>query len=200
MKIRKILSFPAVYSTFRNLAGDDAVRQSYADQFIRASVGKRVLDIGCGTGDILKFLPAVDYRGFDISADYIASAKKKFGDRGHFFCQSIEDSIDIPPSSFDIVLAHGVLHHLNDAEAIKLFSTAYSALKPGGRLVTFDGCFVEDQSFLARFLVSLDRGRFVRDQSGYEVLAKTCPFEIKVSIRHNLIRLPYTHIIMECRK
>lgn len=200
MNIKKILALPVVYSFFRKFAGNDAARQRYADQFIRAKVGMRVLDIGCGTGDILKFLPSVDYMGFDISQDYIASAKRNFGSRGQFFCEPVGTSIDVPESSFDITLAHGVLHHLDDEEATALFSIAYRSLKPGGRLVTFDGCFTEDQSFLAKFFVSRDRGQFVRNRENYLRLAKAVFSEAEVTVRHDLIRLPYTHIVMECRK
>lgn len=200
MNIKKILALPAAYSFFRKFAGNDAARQRYADKFIRAKDGMRVLDIGCGTGDILKFLPSVDYMGFDISPDYIASAKKNFGSRGQFFCEPVGSGIDVPESSFDIALAHGVLHHLDDDEAIALFSIAHRSLKPGGRLVTFDGCFTEDQSFLAKFFVSRDRGQFVRNRANYERLAKAVFSEVAITVRHDLIRLPYTHIVMECRK
>lgn len=200
MSIKHVLNLPFIYKFFRRFIGDDNIRQHYADQFICARDGMRVLDIGCGTGDILRFLPLVDYLGFDLSADDIESAKQKFGDRGRFFCSPVDESIDVLEASFDIVLAHGVLHHLNDQEALKLFAIALRALKPGGRLVTFDGCFTDDQSRLARFFVSKDRGQHIRNRCGYEDLAKSAFSSPRVTIRHDLIRLPYTHIIMECTK
>lgn len=200
MNIKRILAVPAIYRYFRNFAGNDNVRQRYSDEFIRAGVGARVLDIGCGTGDILKFLPAVDYTGFDISPDYIESAKRKFGDRGRFFCEPVGSSVNVPESSFDVVLAHGVLHHLDDDEVMSLFSIAHRSLKPGGRLVTFDGCFTEDQSYLARFFVSRDRGQFVRNREAYEDLARRTFRHVNVTILNDQIRIPYTHIVMECRR
>jgi SAM-dependent methyltransferase len=39
---------------------------------------------------------------------------------------------------YDIVMAFGVLHHLDDAEGRELFRGARRALKPGGRFVTLD--------------------------------------------------------------
>ncbi len=200
MNIKQVLELPSIYKFFRSFVGNNGNRQRYADTFIRAKNGMRVLDIGCGTGDILQFLPSVDYLGFDISADYIKSAKEKFGDRGNFFCSPVSESIEVLEASFDIVLAHGVLHHLNDQEVSELFSVAFRALKPGGRLITFDGCFTENQSWLARFFVSKDRGQHVRYRSAYEALARTAFANTHVTIRHDLIRLPYTHIIMECTR
>lgn len=200
MNISKILAVPPVYSFFRHIVGSDDVRRKYANEYIRARDGDKVLDIGCGTGDILAFLPAVDYVGFDGSAQYIQLARKRFGSRGRFFHGLVGDTPDLPEPSFDIALAHGVLHHLDDDEAVALFDTAYKALKPGGRLLTFDGCYTDEQSALARYLVSKDRGQFVRDRQCYEALAHRIFPHVDVSIRNDLLRVPYTHIIMECTR
>ena len=99
---------------------------------------------------------------------------------------------------FDVVIAHGVLHHLDDDAAATLFGVARRALKPGGRLVTFDGCFAEGQSALARLFLSLDRGRHVRSRDAYERLARGEFDQVESFVRHDLIRIPYTHLIMEC--
>ena len=93
----------------------------------------------------------------------------------------------------------GVLHHLDDHEASELFSIALSALKPGGRLITLDGVYAPRQSPIARFLLSKDRGEYVREQSAYETLAHKSFSTVKSSIIHNLTApIPYTHLIMEC--
>jgi SAM-dependent methyltransferase len=198
MDPRKLLGVPAVYSLFRKFVGRDTFRRRYADQHIRAQAGQRILDIGCGTGDILDFLPAVDYVGFDMDPDYINAARQRFGSRGTFFCEPVSEGVNVPPTSFDIVIAHGVLHHLNDDEARALFKIARSALKPGGRLLTFDGCYSDDQSWLSRFIVSRDRGQHVRSREAYEALALGIFKQVKASVHHDLIRIPYTHLIMEC--
>jgi cyclopropane fatty-acyl-phospholipid synthase-like methyltransferase len=198
MDPRKLLGIPALYSLFRKFVGRDTYRRHYAEQHIRAQPNQHVLDIGCGTGDILNFLPAVDYVGFDMDPDYISAAKQRFGSRGTFFCEPVNEGVNVVPRSFDVVIAHGVLHHLNDDEAKSLFRIAFAALKPGGRLLTFDGCYADDQSWLSRFFVSRDRGRFVRGKEEYEVLARSVFSNVKSSIHHDLIRIPYTHLIMEC--
>jgi hypothetical protein len=59
---------------------------------------------------------------------------------------------------------------------------------------------VDDQSRAAKYLLSRDRGQFVRDEKGYTGLAKTRFDEVRVSIRHDLLHIPYTHIILECVK
>jgi SAM-dependent methyltransferase len=178
--------------------GRDSARRAYAREHLRAQPGQRVLDIGCGTGDILQFLPQVHYLGYDVSARYIERARRRFGERGEFHCHAVDDGLPLGPGSFDLVIAHGVLHHLDDDAARTLFRVARRALKLGGRLVTFDGCFAPDQSATVRLFLWLDRGGHVRDREGYERLARTQFGEVRSVVRHDLIRVPYTHLIMEC--
>ncbi|MBI2754625.1 MAG: class I SAM-dependent methyltransferase, partial [Betaproteobacteria bacterium] len=151
-----------------------------------------------GTGDILEFLPPVHYVGYDISQDYIDRARRLFGHRAEFHCRALADDLPVATDSFDVVIAHGLLHHLNDGDARTLFRLARRALRPGGRLVTYDGCFAHGQSAAAWLILSLDRGRHVREPASYEALARTEFEQVRSVVRHDLIRIPYTHIIMEC--
>lgn len=198
MDVRKFLENPALYRLFRHFIGRESVRQWYARTYIRAQLGQRILDIGCGTGDILNYLPDVDYVGFDMNPVYINAARKHFGSRGAFFCEQLNEGVKVLAASFDIVIAHGVLHHLNDDEAKVLFKIARSGLKSGGRLISIDPCFGEGQSWLSRYFVSRDRGGYVRPQAAYEMLAASMFEHVSATVRHDLIRIPYTHLIMEC--
>lgn len=200
MKIKSLLVFPLLYESFIGLIGGFRARSIYAKDYIRARSGFRVLDIGCGPGQILEYMPPVDYIGFDMNQKYINSAIQKFKGRGLFICRKVgEMSVD-KPGSFDLALATGVLHHLSDDEALELFKTAKQALKSGGRLVTLDGFFVPGQSKIARYVISNDRGQFIRTKDEYLKLASNVFCEIKADIRHDLLRVPYTHIILECTK
>jgi SAM-dependent methyltransferase len=105
---------------------------------------------------------------------------------------------ELGAGSFDRVLAHGLLHHLPDDEVVEFFELARHALGPGGHLVTLDGCFVDGQSRAARFLLEQDRGRFVRDEASYVALAKRVFPDVRADIRHDLYRIPYTLILLEC--
>jgi hypothetical protein len=91
-----------------------------------------------------------------------------------------------------------VLHHLDDSHALSLFKLARRGLKPGGRLVTYDGCFVAGQPKLARFVVSRDRGQYVRESAEYAKLASLVFPEVRSFVRHDLLRIPYTHVILQC--
>ena len=198
--VRSLLSSPFVYGMVQSLMGAHKSRKKFTADFIKPFPGMKVLDIGCGPADILAYLPSdVEYYGFDISPQYIAHARKRFGERGHFYCEqlSTEDLTRLP--EFDLVLAIGLLHHLDDPLAEEVMRLASRALKEGGRLLTIDPCNDRGQNLISRFLISHDRGQNVRDKVSYETLAKAVFQEPQVQVNHTTW-IPYTHCIMNCRK
>ena len=162
--------------------------------------GDRVLDIGCGTGAILEFLPNVEYFGFDMSPHYIAYARKMYGDRGRFKQERLNQvSIaNIPPS--DLVITTGVLHHLSDTEAVDLMRLARDVLKPGGRLITVDPTRCENRSFIENFQINQDRGQYIRKPEQYRDLAEKVFDSVSLSVHHDLLYVPYSHAVLDAKK
>lgn len=173
-------------------------RRELVERFIRPGPRSRVLDLGCGTAEILAFLPEdVEYCGYDISADYIGAARTRFGARGHFHCAELSGASLQGMPRFDVALMIGVLHHLDDAASRSALALAREALVSHGRLVTVDPCFAEPQNPVARYLIELDRGQHVREAGGYRALAAGCFPVVSGTLRHRRW-VPYTHWIMEC--
>lgn len=197
--VRAILSHPLVYSFSQSLMGAHKSRTEFAANYIKPFSGMKILDVGCGPADILAYLADVAYWGFDISEAYIKQARTRFGQRGQFHCRQLQlnDLGELP--QFDVVLALGLLHHLDDSIAMEVMQLAHEALKPGGRLITIDPCLVPSQNPIARFLINNDRGQNVRDKSGYEALACKVFPSPRVDVRHQAW-IPYTHCFMECQK
>lgn len=197
--LRNILSNSFVYWSYQKLVGGHKARRLFIENVVKPIKGNKILDIGCGPGNIIDFLPDVNYYGFDSEANYIASANHNFGDRGTFICATM-NAFSVPnPGTFDIVIASGILHHLNDNEAKTLFQIASQALKPNGRLVTLDGCFVSEQNKISRLLLKYDRGKFIREQNAYEKLAHESFINIVSNIEEHYFNVPYTLLIMNCK-
>src|SRR5438477_4383097 len=198
LRLTDLLGIPSLYMRATVFLGGSA-RATYIREYVRPAQGARILDIGCGPADILADLPPeVAYVGFDADSRYIESAHRRFGTRGTFHCQQVTRDLVGQFKAFDIVMANGVLHHLDDVAAADLFDIARMSLAPGGRVVTLDGCYVTGQSKIAKFLLTQDRGQYVRTQDGYEKLAKRAFQIVTTHLRTDLMRIPYTHIILEC--
>ena len=196
--IRSILSHPSLYDFVQNIMGAQTIRRDLVDNFIRPVPGSRILDIGCGTAEILPFLPdGAEYWGYDISQAYIDAARQRFGDRGHFACKLLDQAELEKLPKFDAVIATGVLHHLDDPQAKELFDLAHHALAEGGRVVTIDPCLSPGQNPVARWLIQHDRGQNVRTREGYRELPAHAFSRIDGTLRHRSW-IPYTHWIMEC--
>ena len=103
------------------LHGDrpEAIRWSVQGQLMRyqnlldiGAIDKtRILDFGCGKGDFLQFLTdrciTVDYTGYDINANLISLAQKKFPE-GRFRVFDID--LDTLDEDFDYIFLCGVFN------------------------------------------------------------------------------------------
>src|SRR5438874_1997292 len=97
--------------------GSRGVYREFLSRHVRACDGDRVLDVGCGPGDIFSMMPAVEYVGLDVSERYIAAAERRYGDRARFACLDCLDASTAQLEElghFDIVMAVGLMHHFDD--------------------------------------------------------------------------------------
>jgi len=198
--IRAVLSVPLVYETFQRVVGSPRVRRELVDNYVRPRPGLRVLDIGCGPGDLITYLPGVEYTGTDLSEAYIESARRRFGDRGRYFAGRVSSLDPETLGQFDVVIAKSLLHHIDEDEALHLFESASSVLAEGGRLVTLDAAYTPDMSRGSRFVVSRDRGQSILTPEGYVELAHRAFADVEIAVHHDLLRIPYTHVIMSCER
>lgn len=180
--------------------GARSIWRYLANDVMQVKSSDCVLDIGCGPADLLAYLPkSVTYWGLDISEEYIQKAKNRYGEQGHFVCKLLEQSDLETLPKFDKVVLTGVLHHVDDVVAHEIVGLAYSALKDGGQLVTVDPCYAHDQSKIARFLISKDRGQNVRVESAYRMLVSKIFKKNQTQVIHRAW-IPYTHCYMVCTK
>jgi len=205
--IRKILEIPMVYKLFQNLVGKKSTKIWFVNQIWKIGKGQKVVDMGCGPGTLLNLLSQnltqnFEYIGFDISEEYIKIAQKNHK-RGTFILGTAHDLLSNSNNRLDnadIVICNGLLHHLDDIEVMKILELSSKILKPGGRLVCLEPTFLISQGKISKWIMSKDRGQNIRKEQGYKNLISKYFDTFTTNIATGLKRIPYTHIIIECRK
>jgi choline kinase/ubiquinone/menaquinone biosynthesis C-methylase UbiE len=101
--------------------------------------GKKILDLGTGTGKILMALKATnpdnEYYGVDISKGMMNKIDKSHG--FHLSISPIEDLHGFGDDKFDLITARMVFHHSDNLN--KAMSEVYRVLRPGGRFILCEG-------------------------------------------------------------
>lgn len=200
-RLHRWLKLPSLYNLFQDAIGGNAMRRTYIQSHVRAKARDKVIDIGCGPAQILPWLPEVEYLGLDINPACIASAWRTHENNGTFV---VGDTRSLWNDSrfrdANVVIALGILHHLDDEEAAHCIRFAHRALKAGGRLVCVDACWVPNQGRLSKYIMSRDRGRNIRTEQQYLKLAKQVFTTVEAWIDTKPLRIPYVTIVLECEK
>lgn len=199
--IRAMLAHPMVYDSFQTLVGAYSWRFRVLRDIVLPSVlpNSKILDIGCGTCKILEHLPdSVEYHGYDRNEAYISYARKRFtGRNAKFECRAVGSDSNCH-DRYDIALAFGLAHHLEDMEVRKLIRDIRNLLAPGGKLFLLDPVYCQEQSQLARYVVSRDRGRNVRTREEYLKLYQSEFPSVSTHLDLHPLRIPYTGITVSC--
>lgn len=101
-----------------------------------------VVDIGCGTGNILRFLNCEEYIGVEPSAGMRGKFLGKHGFEplnGHFL------ALPLPDGSVDTVITTYAFHHVPDGEKEDAIREMLRVLKPSGRIIIADVMFESEE-------------------------------------------------------
>jgi SAM-dependent methyltransferase len=180
---QRILGHPFVFSRIRPLfvGGIDWTPLYEA---LNAGPDSVILDVGCGMGIAHEYLHGFrEYHGFDTDPIALNLARQNSaGLNINYQCRLVtEDDLQrIRPTH---VLLSGLLHHLSDAEALKLLRMC-AATPSVDRIATADTVYIPGR-YLSNFLAFLDRGRFVRTTEGFVALAEQANVQI---VRQQIVR------------
>lgn len=197
----KFLSNGFIYGIVQDIIGGTRARKLAIERIIKDNPRLKgqeltVLDVGCGPGDILRWLPkSWKYFGIDISSDYIKLAKKKWSTRGMFVQGKSCDIINlVPQNSQDIILFLGVLHHLDSRQVVQSLINAKRVLKETGFVYALEPAFTNGQTKISKFIMQLDRGSFIREINDWEELCKSVFQKVEVRWLPGALRIPYYKI------
>lgn len=191
-----ILGSAVGYRAFKVVTRGDTTMEAMATEYVKPRPGERLLDVGCGYGDLSNHLPDVKYVGVDLNERFIDFANRHQSKYGEFVLGNVNGLSIETLGRFDAAVAIGVLHHLSDSDATSMLQALSEMLVPSGRFVAAEPVWDPAQRTTARVLAALDRGRFVREQLRYlELISPWFP-HIECEIRHDLFWFPYTHCMI----
>jgi len=101
----------------------------------------RVLDLGCGSGNLSRTLDKKGFcvTGIDISLEILKLTKHQTFRHPSLFAQYDGKHLPFSTSCFDACVISGVLCYLNDAESLlHILKEVSRVLKPGGRLIAVE--------------------------------------------------------------
>jgi SAM-dependent methyltransferase len=124
--------FEALAADYPALKERNAYYNGRLTQFCRSLVppGRKILDVGCGRGDVLAALAPREGLGIDLSSSMIREAKQSYPSL-EFREQAIEDFEG--DASYDVALLVNTLEYMHDVG--RVLDRIHAALHDGGRLL-----------------------------------------------------------------
>jgi SAM-dependent methyltransferase len=187
------VTLPWFYEAFQDLLGAARARRRFFAEWVETDASKDVLDIGCGPGVALPHITYRNYVGIDLNTDHVARARARHASNAAFKVGAAQDVVPKLDGAFDVILAFGFLHHLNDENVCRLLDAAVSKLRPNGCAFFLEPVYVRGQHPIARKMKDLDSGQHIRTPDAYASLMERDGFRLTSRISSDLLRIPYNH-------
>jgi ubiquinone/menaquinone biosynthesis C-methylase UbiE len=113
------------------------------NQYLKKFQGKaQILEVGSGTGELARAIhtsfPTHQLTVSDLSAPYLALAKKRLNSSAINFVEAMAEALPFSDSSLDVVYSVFLFHELPNKIRIKAISEMFRVLKPNGLLILVD--------------------------------------------------------------
>ncbi len=205
--LQRLAKRASFYNTIQAAVGSQRVWHGFVDHctpFMKAWKPSHLwLDVGCGTAEVLQYLPAhIAYLGVDQNPRYIEFARKRYRHRPNtqFQCcdwHAVDWSVLATEPTVQVVSLLGLLHHLPTDEAKRVVQKSLSTLHETGTLITLDGCLEQDAGAIERFFYWIDRGDHIRSPQDLSSLFPTSP---TMHIERRWLRVPYRYALCTVSK
>ncbi len=131
----------------------------------------KILDIGCGSGEISRFFNDLDYIGIDVNPDYIEFARKIYKKN---FEEMNAQKLRFKKRYFDYVVIIGVLHHIDDKNCSLILNEITRVVKNNGKIIIIEDVNTQSKiDLLGNIIRKLDVGEHIRTQKEWlELLSK----------------------------
>ncbi|MFZ2447710.1 MAG: methyltransferase domain-containing protein [Syntrophobacteraceae bacterium] len=115
---------------------------------------RRILDIGCGTGEQAELLANEGFTvaGLDLSPAMLARARGR-GRPGAAYFLGTAEALPFHAASFDCVIISLALHEMGYATAVRVTDEALRVLASGGKFIVFD--YLRPRNFISNMSLAL---------------------------------------------
>src|SRR3954447_24486596 len=133
-----------------------------AVEWLAARPGERILDLGCGDGQLTARLAAagIEVRGVDASPAMVAAARAN----GVAADEASAEKLPYADAFFDAVFSNAALHWVRDQDA--MMAQVHRVLKPGGRFVAEMGGHGNIAAIRVALIAILERHGFAGAEDG----------------------------------
>ena len=162
-------SLTPVYDLACRLIGLGARFRAFERTLLEDTPVRRVLEVGCGTGELLVELarryPGAEVVGLDPDPAALGIARRKLeGARlPARLDQGLAATLPYPDASFDLVVSSLMLHHLDTSNKLRMLRECRRVLTGRGQLVLVD--FGQPRNRIARWLTWPLRFRIFEEQA-----------------------------------
>ena len=169
MKLQKIIEVllrnPLIYRL--HSAGVDEAKLSAIRNFRSDYSGQKVLDLGCGPGNMARLFSGADYTGVDINEKYIVAARKRYPQLNFIAGDGTRMEWK---DGFDIILINSLLHHLDDNQVAEILLKSAAALTRTGKIIIQEPLIPGKKEWCHRLMMHLDRGNYFRSLADWKRL------------------------------
>jgi cyclopropane fatty-acyl-phospholipid synthase-like methyltransferase len=149
----------------------EGIAKEGREQLFHIGSGDRLLDVGCGTGQLISHY-AANFRecvGVERSPTMFAEARTNLRDTNiallHGSAENVWEMVD---GYFDVVTMVGVAQYIAPCEVAAFVTQASKRLKPGGRIAIFD--IIHSRKAVLRMM---GFGRHKEAPSGFEIVMRS---------------------------